>query len=366
MKTELSALTGARGLAAWFVVLYHLRGAMTLPDGILAVLAKGYLAVDFFFLLSGFVIWITYVERIRLARWQAVPTFLLRRVARIWPLHLTMLAFAVAIAVALRLTGHPRDPRFPFSQLPAHILLLQNWPIVVQRFGITSLDWNDPAWSISSEIFAYLLFPLIVMAVDWRRVPTVVLLAVIAATIALLSHVMTSRDVHHLGDAIPYFGQVRCITEFVCGTVTGALWLRYRDRPRVPIIASAAVAIVAFAAFGTGACGEIASIPVALAGVLLLLALTSGIAHNPLGGRILHYLGEISFATYLSHSLLWKAFRLAFVRTTGPESPIMLALFLALVLGTSILLYHLLERPAQTWLNRLPRRRSGSADVQGH
>jgi peptidoglycan/LPS O-acetylase OafA/YrhL len=210
MKTELSALTGARGLAAWFVVLFHLRGAMTLPEGVLAILAKGYLAVDFFFLLSGFVIWITYVERIRLARWQAVPTFLLRRVARIWPLHLTMLAFAVAIAMALPLTGHPPDPRFPFSDLPAHILLLQNWPIVVQRFGITSLDWNDPAWSISSEMFAYLLFPLIVMAVDWRRVPTVVLLAVIAATIALLSHVMTSRGVHHLGDAIPYFGQVRC------------------------------------------------------------------------------------------------------------------------------------------------------------
>lgn len=90
--SELRALTGARGVAAWFVVLFHLRAALGVSDGVQRFLAKGYLAVDFFFLLSGFVIWLSYANRIAVQRWRAIPGFLRRRVARIWPLHLVMLA----------------------------------------------------------------------------------------------------------------------------------------------------------------------------------------------------------------------------------------------------------------------------------
>ena len=82
--TELRALTGMRGLAAWMVVAYHIRGSIAgLPQAIEGVLAKGYLAVDFFFLLSGFVIWLTYAERLRRDGLAGVPRFLWRRLARI-------------------------------------------------------------------------------------------------------------------------------------------------------------------------------------------------------------------------------------------------------------------------------------------
>ena len=64
--TELRQLTGARGIAAWAVVLYHLRLSIAgLPAPAVAALGKGYLAVDFFFLLSGFVIWLAWHERLR-------------------------------------------------------------------------------------------------------------------------------------------------------------------------------------------------------------------------------------------------------------------------------------------------------------
>ena len=66
-RPELRPLTAVRGIFAWAVVLYHVRLACLgwLPAGVMAVLAKGYLAVDFFFLLSGFVIWLNYGERLR-------------------------------------------------------------------------------------------------------------------------------------------------------------------------------------------------------------------------------------------------------------------------------------------------------------
>ena len=68
---ELRALTSVRGIAAWFVVLYHIRLSIAglSPDWV-AVFAKGYLAVDFFFLLSGFVIWLTWSDRLRAGGWR--------------------------------------------------------------------------------------------------------------------------------------------------------------------------------------------------------------------------------------------------------------------------------------------------------
>src|SRR6202008_2647340 len=85
---ELKALTGARGIAAWLVVLFHLRFMMAGIGGATGPLSYGYLAVDFFFVLSGFVIWLTYGERLREQGIACIPEFLKRRVARVWPLHL--------------------------------------------------------------------------------------------------------------------------------------------------------------------------------------------------------------------------------------------------------------------------------------
>lgn len=173
--SELRALTSARGIAAWLVVLYHIRASIAgLPHGVEAVFAKGYLAVDFFFLLSGFVIWLTWHDRLRGQGAAGIARFLQKRVARIWPLHGVMLAFAVALALALWATGRS-DPAFPFAELPLHVLLVQNW-------GVTdALRWNDPAWSISCELAAYLLFPLLILTIDWRRLPALALVAVAAA-----------------------------------------------------------------------------------------------------------------------------------------------------------------------------------------
>ncbi|MGA1798761.1 acyltransferase [Sphingomonas sp. 4RDLI-65] len=345
---ELRALTGVRGIAAWFVVLYHIRLSIAgLPDGMRDVFAKGYLAVDFFFLLSGFVIWLTWNDRLRTGGlnggWAGVPRFLQKRIARIWPLHLVTLAGAVALALVLRATGRS-DPQFVFPELPLHVLLLQNW-------GFTHhLAWNDPAWSISAEFGAYLLFPLLVMAVDWRRLPSVALLA-IAAVLLLGLHL--AIDAPTLGTDIPRYGLLRCLVEFTTGSIVCALWLRWRGKRAALFVALGTAALATFWAVGVP---ETLVVPALFAAILLLLALTTGRPHNPLETRPIHYLGEISYATYLGHFILWKAFKLAFVSDANAVSAAKIALYLGLVLLASIALYHLIERPAQRWLNRLPSR----------
>ena len=331
---ELRQLTGARGLAAWAVVLYHLRPWIPgLPAPVTAALAKGYLAVDFFFLLSGFVIWLAWHNRVAGETWR----FWQRRIARIWPLHLSMLAFAAAMALALTLRGTP-DRAFPWGELPLHLLLIQQW-------GTTAgLFWNDPAWSISAELAAYLLFPLLIRWVDWRRWST---LALVTGAVAVLAILPLAMGMGTLGQDIPRFGLLRCLVGFATGTILAALYLR-AGTARAPF----AIAILLLTAALLGA-PETLVVPAAFAALLLALARSKA---APLASRPIHWLGEISYATYLSHFLLWKAIKLFL--PPGPVAAIVIAVYLLLVLLASHLLYHWLELPAQRWLNAraFPRR----------
>ena len=317
----------------------------------LAIFAKGYLAVDFFFLLSGFVIWLSWGERLRLQGARAVPGFLRKRIARIWPLHLFVLGCALVLAAVFVATGRPAPFRSPLGELPLDLLLVHNW-------GFTDrLAWNDPSWSISAELAAYLLFPLLTWAIDWRRVPAPAVIAAVVALCVLLHAIMTRGGAVTLGTDIARFGLLRCILEFAAGTALCALWLRWRETPAAPAL-GALLAAASVAMLWRLGLPETLAVPLLFAALLLALALTSGIAGNPLELGLLHYLGEISYATYLGHFMLWVVFKLAFVDATHQVGPALVALYLTIVLLSSILLYHFVERPAQWLINDLhwPRR----------
>jgi peptidoglycan/LPS O-acetylase OafA/YrhL len=342
-KAELRALTSVRGIAAWMVVLYHIRLSVAgLPEGWVHFFAKGYLAVDFFFLLSGFVIWLSWGERLREGGWREVPAFLHKRIARIWPLHLVVLGGTVVLALAFAAAGKHDPVEYPFHELPAHILLIQNWGF------IDKLAWNDPAWSISCELAAYLAFPLLVKAVDWRALPSWLVALAASAFLVILAAAMSG--VPTLGTDIPRYGLIRCLTEFAAGSAICALWLRWKDAPALPALLAFGLTVVMVAGWISGI-PEALAIPFALAGLLLGLALTSGLRGNPLDWTPLHYLGEISYATYLSHFMLFVVFKLAFVDDAHAVPPVLIGLYLLMVLGCSVALYHLVERPAQRWVN---------------
>jgi peptidoglycan/LPS O-acetylase OafA/YrhL len=344
-RAELRALTSVRGIAAWFVVLYHIRLSIAgLPAAGVGFFAKGYLAVDFFFLLSGFVIWLRWGATLHDRGLRAVPGFLRKRIARIWPLHLFMLACAVVLALLLAATGRAEPDNYPFGQLPLHILLLHNWGFTDQ------LTWNDPSWSISAEWGAYLLFPLFAMAIDWRQVPSWGLGMAIVACCAVLHLAMARAGAPTLGTDIWRFGLLRCLTEFAAGTAVCALWQRWRAAPAMPA-AFAALAAGCVATLWALGVPETLAVPLLFAAALLALALSSGLRGNPLENAALHYFGEISYATYLGHFLLWIVFKLVLVSDPRNVSAPLIALFLLLVLASSMALYHLIERPAQRLIN---------------
>jgi peptidoglycan/LPS O-acetylase OafA/YrhL len=352
-RADLPALTGIRGLAAWFVVLYHIRvGAWPhLPAEAYYVLSKGYLAVDLFFMLSGFVLWLNYSDRLRRDGLGAVPKYLARRVARVWPLHLFILALTVIYASVLAATGKLNPVHYPWDELPLHVLLIHNW-------GFTQgLTWNDPSWSISGEAAAYLLFPLILLGIDWRKLPPAWAIGALLLLAVLLSAVMGWNGAFILDRDIPRFGLLRAVTEFSMGTIICALWRRWCPRPGASLILAGGLAVGAMMLGLAAGAPETLVVPLFLAGLLLALAATADRAGNPLAARPIYYLGEISYSTYLVHFLLYILFKIAFVEDPANVPVPLIGLFLLLTFLASVALYHGVERPAQRALNRLFDRR---------
>jgi peptidoglycan/LPS O-acetylase OafA/YrhL len=346
VRHELRPLTSARGIAAWYVLLYHIREGSTgsLPQGVIDFFAKGYLAVDFFFVLSGFVIWLNYRQLLGTHRWRAVPHFLWRRLARIYPLHLLVLLGAVGFAAACVATGRALPVDYRWDTLPYHLLLLQNWGF------LPHLGWNVPAWSISCELGAYLLFPLLALNIDWEKAPTALLLAILGLLMLGLFGVFTLAGKGELGNDIPHLGLPRCLFEFAMGTITAALWLRWKDAFRRPAVIATVAGAAALDAWFLGA-PETLALPFVFVCLLLVLALTAEI-RSPLKGRMIHWFGEISYATYLAHAFLYMLFKIAFVSDPADVPLPLTGLFLLIMVAASAALYHGFELPAQKWLNR--------------
>ena len=345
-RLDLKALTGIRGVAAWFVVLYHIR--LSLGPNIAAeagaILSRGYLAVDLFFMLSGFVLWLNYSARMRSEGLKAFPAFIGRRIARIWPLHAFMLAVAVAFAGLLVALG--KEANVAWGELPLHILMVHNW-------GFTDgLAWNDPSWSISGEFAAYLLVPLLALAVDWRRLaPETLILLVILLAMAL-HQIMALGGATSLNDDIARFGIARALVEFAIGTVLCALWVHWREGRRGAVLLALAP-LALFLILKAPSAPETAVAPILLAALLFLVAVTAEAARNPLASRPVHYLGVISYSTYLVHFLLFAFFKILFVREAFNLSLPLAGLFLLITFLASVVLFHGLERPAQRRLTRL-------------
>src|SRR5579875_1569838 len=165
-RGEITALTSLRGIAAMAVVMTHFSATAqkACPVLIPSLVPHGYLAVDLFFVLSGFIMSYTYLKSFRQRGMRAFGGFLSKRIARIVPLNVTvLLAIVVAGSASAALLG--RNIIYQNYDLPAD--LLANI-FMLQGLGVGK-TLNGPAWSVSTEFAAYLLFPFFIFAVFHRQ-----------------------------------------------------------------------------------------------------------------------------------------------------------------------------------------------------
>ncbi|MBA4747712.1 MAG: acyltransferase [Sphingopyxis sp.] len=345
---QLPTLTGLRGIAALAVLFYHIRASMGsfAPEWMIALLGHGYLAVDLFFVLSGFILWWTYGAAFREQGRAATLPFIVRRFARIFPLHLAIMLAMIAFAGVLVLSGRPLEPQYPLGDLPAHLLLVQNW-------GFSDrLAWNDPAWSISAEWAAYLLLALggtaaARLGTGARRFP---LLTLAIATAIGTWFAATGRS--GIGADIPATGLVRCLAEFGIGVLLCQWWSENRDCRALVLVTAAGLAILGTALIVSGV-SQPAGVPLLMAAIVTI-ALEASLSPRPLlGGRTAQWLGQISYALYLTHFFLWILFKLLFVTDPAAVSAPAIAAFVAATLLSAHLLHRHIELPGRRWCQRV-------------
>src|SRR5256886_2850710 len=289
------ALTGIRALAALLVLGMHTEENVPFGlDSFLPFFARGYLGVDFFFVLSGFIITHVYFARLVSPSRSAVQIFLWHRFIRLYPVHITVLAGLVAIVSVAGAAGftlnNPQE--WQWNDLFWQLTLLHAW-------GVTaSPGWNAPSWSISAEWFAYLLFPLLAPAlvrIRGRGIALLVAVAALAATALLFAAANWTLNTWVGAPAL-----TRVFGEFVCGAaLCRAVALSNKlALPRGDILATGA--FVAFL-FGASVGVQDFALVALLALTILGTALSSGHARRILGSRALVWLGEISYSVYMVH-----------------------------------------------------------------
>lgn len=174
--TYYPALDGARGIAAIAVFLYHLRDYF----GGIIFLQSSFLAVDMFFLMSGFVIALSYEKNLINGK-KTVKEFFLDRALRLYPLYLIACCIGVSYFLIKYFTGAEGSPSFLqiLTALPATVLLAP-WPSAAE-WGFTPYPFAPSAWSLSLELWYNILYALLAV-----RLRTRVLLAVSAISLMVL------------------------------------------------------------------------------------------------------------------------------------------------------------------------------------
>lgn len=342
----LRALTGIRALAALLVLGLHIE--QNLPVGIDTIFpffSRGYLGVDFFFVLSGFIITHVYLGSLSHFDGRAIRIFLWHRFVRLYPVHVAVLACLVALILSARAAGvplnNPQDWRA--SDLFWQFTLLHAWGVIDKP------TWNAPSWSISAEWFAYLLFPLLALALI--RVPRYIALMVAGLALAGTAAIFIIAD-WSLNTWVGPPALTRVAGEFLCGAALRRAVAAGRDQWRG---AGDFLGTAAFLAFLIGASTGFSDF--VLIGLLALTILGACVSRaylaKILGSRLLVWLGEISYSIYMVHfpvlivcRRFWEYAGFGGWGITGKSCAVLATT--ALIIALAATLYYLVERPARS------------------
>ena len=376
---EIRALKGARALPPLILVLFHYceghgyRGAwwFDLP------VARGYLWVEFFFALSGFVLTYVYATRwTEMWKRRGYFSFLRARLSRLYPLHLIVLLVMLVMVIVLRalaaqggylsIYDEQWHPIVTTGTFIANLFLVQAWNV------FPYLSWNGASWFVSVEFLLCLLFPVYLLLArgGWR----VAMLMIVAGGIvlALLAHPRYGLDLTF------HNGIYRGMAAFGMGVGFAVLHAKARDwgvdslpEYAFSLAQAASAACLIYALYNTGWSHRPADIYTALAVIALVFVLSfdRGLLAKALTIPPMLVLGEWSYAIYIGQTPILQLLRHAQMHLYPAPGDIVLGrpwadwqpvwhwlepglLVLAAVVWGA-LLYMAIERPANAWLKRL-------------
>lgn len=351
--SEVRALTGIRGIGAVIIVIYHfgmiqldhIHNAWSVPHG--------YLAVDLFFILSGYVIALGYKDAFALQPLSSYAAFLVKRFARLYPAYVAI-GVLFFLRLAFHLHGDETLTRFHLHDVIGNIFMLTGW-------GLHIYPLNGVAWAASAELGSYILLPLLLFVILQRGIASW-FMAVLVGAYAIYA-VATSGmgydgplDVVQVTSMLPL---VRAIAGFTFGLAifryAGQLD-RLSARTQDALLGLVLVAI-AVAALLTANDFLIYALFVPL---VALLSRDGRLAQMLFGNRIVHHLGVISYSVYLLHPLFVGPAAILSRQFGATEFAFMLSsmLFFIAIWALAYLSYAIVEVPGRRFIVRvlLPKR----------
>jgi len=309
----------------------------------------GYLFVDYFFVLSGFVIAHAYSGRVKTTR--DAGRFMVRRMGRVWPLHVLILMAFIGLEIA-RVLFH-FDGAVPFTRDRSIEAIFTNLALVQAWHVHPYLTWNGPSWTLSAEVACYLIFAALVLVAPRRFRWTGLVLAVAGGVMVLMfarRYMNTTYD----------FAVPRAVYGFFLGCLLQGVWTRIprlKGTGATVLEIAAVVGLCLFVAWATGPATVL--VTVLFVGVVWVFAGEEGALSRVLDHPALVTLGRWSFAIYMVHMfvltvMMIVARKLDWVpggRRIDFGSPWLNDLFVlgivGLIVALAVLVHHLIERPAQ-------------------
>lgn len=304
--------------------------------------------MEMFFMISGFLIMMRYGETL-VRESGSYRAFLIRRIARFYPLYLVTLLFFVIVACAVNfgIVGTDHPGRYDWWSLPSNILLVQAWGFNDQ------LTFNYVSWCMSAEWFCYLALPVIVLAFRHGGYLGLTLLGVV---MVLLLETGTGSG------QIPFeswleantWGAYRAFADFTFGALIAVAVRdsRWTLRTHLPAWTMFALSIVAMLSQEGSYL-----ILMLLGGSMYLAALAE--RNNPGGARwlkVLSPIGQVSFGIYLIHPVIETVFfSVLWRKIIEPTGMIGFYVYwfvpMALTIVVAMLSARYFEGPAADWIN---------------
>ena len=365
MKKHLPVLDGLRGTAALSVVMFHFQELSVGPDHPDNFwMRHAYLAVDFFFCLSGYVIGYAYDDR---RDRMGARDFIAARLIRLHP----MVVFGLALGLLSYLldpfnhSGTPK-PWLEIQQAPAWklignalggIVMLPTWPLP-NRFG-AFFSLNAPSWSLMWEYVASLGFAFAL----WRAKKGVLIAVAAIAAVALgISSYQADTLALGFGWGQAIYGLIRVSFSFTVGLLLFRSGIRLKSRAGFVVLSALLVSIFVLPGYGNSESGEVplnwlydlAAVVVAFPAIVLLGA---GASTTGLVGKLCDLFGRLSYPLYMTHYAFVMLFADYVWTRSLSDSAVVWTIWLSTV-GVTAIAYSVLvlyDEPVRRALSRLNR-----------
>ena len=299
-KDKFLPLESLRGIAALSVAFFHFRIGSHFDN---TFISNSWIMVDFFFVLSGFVISFNYINKIY--KFGDLINFQKKRFLRLYPLHILTLIIFLIIEIAkyiaeVRYGMIANNSPFVennFKTFIINLFLLQNWLLPI-------LTYNYPSWSISAEFITYALFGILVLITKGKKLLIFILLLffIISFGLLLRTYGMEENNIS---------GPLRCMYSFSIGAMILIIYNIYKDKLLIkssfPALLIILINIFFIIYFGKKEFQLIELLPLSFGLMIFCIVLTEKnlLIYKYLSSNLLVYLGTISYGVYMFHASIW-------------------------------------------------------------